>query len=144
MKPTPEALLVAVDFSSCSRRALETALTWRSSSAEVTVLHVLDRDFVDRVEAAGLGRGEEVLATLRARAEEELAAVVAERGGARVETMVVVGSPFIEIVKIANDLECDLIVIGIHGDDTGLKQLLFGGTAEKVLRAASRPVLCVP
>jgi nucleotide-binding universal stress UspA family protein len=58
--------------------------------------------------------------------------------------MVVVGEPFVEIVKIANDLECDLIVIGIQGREGGIKQLLFGGTAEMVLRAAKRPVLCIP
>lgn len=144
LKPTPEALLAAVDFSPCSLRALEAALTWRGATAEVTVLHVLDREFIEEVDELGLGKADDALARLRSRAEEELARLVGERGAERVETMIVVGTPFVEIVKIANDLECDLIVIGIHGSDTGLKQLLFGGTAEKVLRGASRPVLCVP
>lgn len=144
LKANPEALLVAVDFSPCSMRAVETALTWRSATAEVTLLHVLDREFVERVDDLGLGNGDDLLARLRSRAEEDLARLVSERGAARVETMIVVGTPFVEIVKIANDLDCDLIVIGIHGSGTGLKQLLFGGTAEKVLRGASRPVLCVP
>ena len=78
------------------------------------------------------------------RAEDEIAGLVADRAAERVETMVVVGEPFVEIVKIANDLDCDLIVIGIHGSGGRIKDLLFGGTAEKVLRGASRPVLCVP
>jgi nucleotide-binding universal stress UspA family protein len=144
LKPAPDALLVAVDFSPCSLRALDTALTWRSGTAEVTVLHVLDRDFISRVDDLALGSADDVLNRLRERAEDELTRLVSERGAARVETMIVVGEPFVEIVKIAKDLDCDLVVIGLHGSDTGIKQLLFGGTAEKVIRGANRPVLCVP
>jgi nucleotide-binding universal stress UspA family protein len=125
LKPGPEELLVAVDFSPCSLRALDAALTWR-------------------IEDLGLAEADAALSRMRGRAEVELARLVAERGAERVETMIVVGTPFLEIVKIAHDLECDLIVIGIHGRDAGFKQLLFGGTAEKVLRGANRPVLCLP
>jgi nucleotide-binding universal stress UspA family protein len=142
LKPTPEALLVAVDFSPCSLRALDAALTWRSATAEVTLLHVLDRTFITRVDALGLGG--DVMARLRERAEDELARLVAERAAERVETMIVVGEPFVEIVKIAKDLDCDMVFIGTHGSETGIKQLLFGGTAEKVIRGANRPVVCVP
>jgi nucleotide-binding universal stress UspA family protein len=143
-KSSPEELLVAIDFSPCSLRALDTALAWRTATAEVTILHVLDADFVAHIDALGLGSADELITRLRSRAEEELAQVLAERNADRVESMIVVGTPFVEIVKIANDLECDLIVIGIQGQESGLKQLLFGGTAEKVLRGAKRPVLCVP
>jgi len=143
-KPQPEELLVAIDFSPCSLRALDTALAWRGPSAEVTALHVLDADFLARVEELGLGSSEEHLKRMRTRAEDELARAVAERGGEGVETMIVVGTPFVEIVKIANDLDCDLVIMGIHGNETALKQILFGGTAEKVLRGTKRPVLCVP
>jgi nucleotide-binding universal stress UspA family protein len=139
-----EALLVAVDFSPGSLRAFDTALRWRGEKTELTVLHVLDKRLVERVEWLGLGEADEILTRMRGRAADELARMLAERGAERVETMVVVGEPFVEIVKIANDLDCDLIVMGIHGEDTGLAPVLFGGTAEKVLRAATRPVLCVP
>lgn len=139
-----EEILVALDFSPGSLRALDVALRWRGGSGEVTVLHVLDRRLAERIEWLGLGAVDSVLARMRDHATEEIARIVAERGGEGVETMVVVGEPFVEIVKIANDLECDLIVVGIHGDTTGIGPLLFGGTAEKVLRAATRPVLCVP
>ena len=141
---TAEELLVAMDFSPCALRALDAALAWRGGSAELTLLHVLDRTFIERIEQLGFATGEDLLGRMRSRAEDELARLVAERGAERVETMVVVGEPFVEIAKIARDLECDLIVIGIHGRASGVAQLLFGGTAEKVLRAASRPVLCVP
>jgi nucleotide-binding universal stress UspA family protein len=139
-----QELLVAIDFSPCSVRALDAALKWRGRTAEVTLLHVLDRSMIQRIDALGLATAEAALAQMRTQAEEALAGLVAERSNGRIETMVVVGEPFVEVVKIANDLECDLIVIGIHGRETGIAQLLFGGTAEKVLRGANRPVLCVP
>ena len=139
-----QELLVGVDFSPNSLRALATALRWRNATAEITVLHVVDSSLIDRIGSLGLGQPDEVLAHMRSRAEDEMARLMSERGAERVESMIVVGEPFVEIVKIANDLDCDLIVLGIRSGATPLKQLLFGGTAEEVLRAASRPVLCVP
>lgn len=47
-----------------------------------------------------------------------------------------------EIVKYANDLEIDLIVVGTHGR-TGLSRLLLGSVAEKLVRLATSPVLTV-
>ena len=144
MSAQAEELLVAMDFSPCALRAFDAALRWRGGGAEVTLLHVVDSAFVDRIASAGLLARDDALDRLRVHGENELARVVAERTAERVETMVVVGEPFVEIVKIANDLDCDLIVMGTLGRETGIKQLLFGGTAEEVLRAARRPVLCVP
>jgi nucleotide-binding universal stress UspA family protein len=63
----------------------------------------------------------------------------------RLESMVVVGKPFTEILRIAADLRFSLIVMGIRGrHEGGIEEILFGSTAEKVLRAARIPVVCVP
>jgi glycine betaine transporter len=140
----PESILVAVDFASGSMRALKTALAWRPPSAEVTVLHVLDSEVAQKAEQAGLGTYAEVMSKLRLRAEEQLASLQAEWDASGVEAMIVEGIPFVEIVKIANDLDCDLVVMGMHRSQPGPTEVLFGSTAEKVLRAARRPVLCVP
>jgi nucleotide-binding universal stress UspA family protein len=59
-----------------------------------------------------------------------------------VEKMVVRGVPFVEIIKTAKDKNADMIVIGTHGR-TGIDHMLFGSTAEKVVRKASCPVLTV-
>jgi nucleotide-binding universal stress UspA family protein len=139
--PPPNALLVAVDFSPASLRALDLALSWRSAEADVTVLHVVDTALADRVHGLGICSVAEAIARARTRAEQELAALAA-RG--RFEPMIVEGIPFAEIVKVAADLECDLIVVGIRGNERGFNQLLFGSTAERILRGASRAVLCVP
>lgn len=142
--PLPSALLVATDFAPCARRALDTALSWSAPTAEITLLHVIDTDLAQRIEQAGLGTVAETIVRMRKRANEEIATLTGGDYGSRsIDPMIVEGVPFIEITKIANDLECDLIVLGSHGGDGGLAQILFGSTAEKVLRATRRPVLCV-
>jgi nucleotide-binding universal stress UspA family protein len=50
------------------------------------------------------------------------------------------GEPAAEILKVARDRHCDLIVMGTHGR-TGLRHLLMGSVAEKVVRKACCPVL---
>ncbi len=59
-----------------------------------------------------------------------------------IEKMVVRGVPFVEIIKTAREKNADLIVIGTHGR-TGIDHMLFGSTAEKVVRKAPCPVLTV-
>jgi nucleotide-binding universal stress UspA family protein len=59
-----------------------------------------------------------------------------------VEKAVVRGVPFVEIIRTAKDRSTDLIVIGTHGR-TGIDHMLFGSTAEKVVRKSSCPVLTV-
>jgi len=140
----PEAILVALDFLPGSRRAFDVALTWRPPNGEITVLHVIDTEFATRVHVGGLGSVAESVAKMRARADEEMAWLAQDKGSDAFAPMVVEGVPFVEILKIARDLEVDLIVMGTHGGATRLDELLFGSTAEKVLRASPCPVLCVP
>lgn len=139
----PEAILVAMDFSVSAERALEAALAWRRPGAEITLLSVVDSELVEQVRASGLAAGSDPAQALAETATRRLRQLVEERDLTNVQPMVVHGRPFVEIVKVANDLDLDLIVIGQRGQ-TGVEQLLFGGTAEKVLRAANRPVLCIP
>lgn len=52
------------------------------------------------------------------------------------------GEPFVEIIQMAKKESADLIVMGTHGR-TGLDHILFGSTAEKVVRKSSCPVLTI-
>ncbi len=52
------------------------------------------------------------------------------------------GEPFIEIIQTVKKESADLIVMGTHGR-TGLDHVLFGSTAEKVVRKSPCPVLTV-
>jgi len=62
--------------------------------------------------------------------------------GLKVEQLIVHGEAASEIVRVAKDRKVDLIVISSHGR-TGLGRILFGSTAEAVVRHASCPVLVV-
>ena len=139
-------ILVPVDFSPTSINAVRVALGVAAPDGDLTLLHVIDEEFVEDAVAAGMGSSEEITAKLRRQAESNFASALAglETGEVEIERMVVVGSPFVEILKIARDLDLPMIVMGIRGRSTPPEELLFGSTAEKVLRGARVPVLCVP
>jgi nucleotide-binding universal stress UspA family protein len=109
----------------------------------VIVVNVVDTDLARRMERFGICASEEAVAKMRAQAAEKMAELVVERGTGKFETMIAEGIPFAEICKLARDLDCGLVVIGKYGMAPELKDFLFGGTAEKVLRGARQPVLCV-
>ena len=139
-------MLVPVDFSAPSLNAVRVALKVAEPGGDVTLLHVIDEHFVRDAVAAGMGASEEIADRLRrlAEAEFEQALAGADTGDVNVERMIVVGVPFVEILKIARDLDLPLIVMGMRGRATPPEEFLFGSTAEKVLRLARVPVLCVP
>jgi len=58
------------------------------------------------------------------------------------ETFIVPGIPYDEIIKKGIDASADLIIMGTHGR-TGLDHVLFGSTAEKVVRKSSIPVMTI-
>jgi len=59
-----------------------------------------------------------------------------------VEKKVVKGIPYEEILKYASDEKIDMIVMGTYGR-VGLQRLIFGNTAERVVRRAPCPVMTV-
>ncbi|MFA5515713.1 MAG: universal stress protein [Desulfuromonadales bacterium] len=58
------------------------------------------------------------------------------------DTFIVPGIPFDEIIKKGEELSADLIVMATHGR-TGLDHMLFGSTAEKVVRKSPIPVMTI-
>lgn len=61
---------------------------------------------------------------------------------ANYSTFVVPGIPYDEIIKKADEVAADLIIMGTHGR-TGLDHVLFGSTAEKVVRKSPVPVMTI-
>ena len=145
MLKSPE-ILVPIDFSPCSLNALRVAIGMAAPDGDLTLLHVIDEQFVDDAVAAGLGTSEDLRGRLREQAEGSFVNMLEEidQQGVSIEKMTVVGSPFVEILKIARDLDLPMIVMGVKGRSTPPDEILFGSTAERVLRGTRVPVLCVP
>ena len=140
-------VLVPVDFSPGSLRAVEFAFSLIDPDGEICLLHVIDSDFVGKLSEEGFMEAEAAMETMRKKSEERLAEIARRNPSETIQldTMVVVGTPFAEILRVANDLYFEMIVLSIRGKHQGsIEDLLFGSTAEKVLRAARIPVFCVP
>jgi nucleotide-binding universal stress UspA family protein len=139
-------ILVPVDFSECSVNAVRAAIGVASPDGDVTLLHVINEHFIHDAVAAGLGTSEEITARMRERAESDFSKLREglEAGEVKVEQMIVIGIPFVEILKITRDLDLPMIVMGMRGRTIVPEEVLFGSTAEKVLRGSRVPVLCIP
>ena len=145
MLKSPE-ILVPIDFSPCSLNALRVAIGMAAPDGDLTLLHVIDEHFVEDAVAAGLGTSDDIRGRLREQAEGSFINMLEDidQQGVDIEKMIVVGSPFIEILKIARDLDLPMIVMGVKGRSSPPEEILFGSTAERVLRGSRVPVLCVP
>jgi nucleotide-binding universal stress UspA family protein len=66
----------------------------------------------------------------------------AERSGIEIDCSLLEGSPAREIVRYADEQDCDLVVMGTHGRG-GINRLLLGSVAEQVVRTSPVPVLTV-
>ncbi len=136
-------ILVPIDFSDYSKNALKYALEFsKSFNAKLYLVYVIE----PLVFPADFSMGQISLPAMDVettdRAKDELASLVKSEFGETndVETIIKTGKPFVEINDTARDLDVDLIIIASHGH-TGVEHLLFGGTAEKVVRKAPCPVL---
>ncbi len=138
-------ILLPSDFSDCSAEAARAARKLAEHfGSRITLFHVLD----EPAAMDPMFRGEVPLELLRARMEqyarEGMTAFLAAHFGGLpgVETQVASGVPYREILRAARETRVDLIVIGTHGR-TGVEHVIFGSTAEKVVRMASCPVLTI-
>jgi nucleotide-binding universal stress UspA family protein len=140
-------ILVAVDFSPCSLLALRKAKSIREKKPpRIVVLHVIDKDFIERCVRHGLGAEEEISKKLYLRAKERLDHTLREEGMdvEHVEKVVCPGTPYLEINRKALQIEADMVVMGCSGNSGDMENIFFGSTTERVLRFIKRPVLCVP
>ena len=133
-------ILVPVDFSESSQKALELAVSF---DAEVDALHVWEPPSVVALDVQVFNPGqtqtlvEHARRTAEERMQELLAAV-----GRPVGSAVLVGSPADTIVERAEEGGYDLVVMGTHGR-RGVARAVIGSVAEQVVRRAPCPVLTV-
>jgi nucleotide-binding universal stress UspA family protein len=139
-----QRILFPTDFSPIAEHAFGYALgVAREFGARLFILHVIneqadlrgfylkDHDY-EEVEAD--------IATSAQRMMDEFRAGI--EGYDNHEGRVITGVPYAEILNVAKEDDAELIVMGTHGH-TGVEHLLFGSTAERVLRHADCPVMTV-
>ena len=145
--PRLRQILLPTDFSGCANYAVPyAAAVARATGARIICVHVVEA-VVPAVGYTGLAEPmpiADISEQLEDSAERELPKLTdcEELKGVEVEEVIVHGDAAAEIVSLAEEREADLIVIASHGR-TGLGRMIFGSTAEAVVRHASCPVLVV-
>jgi nucleotide-binding universal stress UspA family protein len=140
----PTRILVATDFSPCSKRAVETAAELAvSTKAEVVLLHAFQFPVLSFLDGAYFPSSDEV-AKLTHAAQDALADVSAELGARGITTKTVLrdGNPAEEVASQAKELGCDLVVVGTHGR-SAMGRALLGSVAHNVIRLSPVPVVTV-
>ena len=137
-------ILVPLDFSAQATPVLEWALHLAAEhGSSIVLLHVYHLP-VEFQQLEGAYLPADFWSNVKREAEQQLeryAKRVRDRG-VEVEAVVREGYPATVIVEEIGNLGADLIVIGTHGR-TGLKHLLLGSIAARVVQHAPCPVLSV-
>lgn len=140
-----ERILFPTDFSEGAQHALHCAVDLAEHyKSKLYILHVV----YDMSQAVGVHvphiSTDEVFKEMHEWAMKEIGTCCIEetRKLPDVEKKVVKGIPYEEILKFATDEKIDMIVMGTYGR-VGLNRLIFGNTAERVVRTAPCPVMTV-
>ena len=148
-------ILAAIDFSENSDYAFNLAVNIAAAfNSRLVVLHVIDNQVVY---GNGLYMSYPYIdpyssiytAELEKELEESAKAMITKfcesrlAGFSNYSSSIETGTPFREIIRMADKTAASMIVLGTHGR-SGLGRLVFGSTAERVVRGAHCPVLTVP
>ena len=132
-------ILHPTDFSPLSAHAFHVSCSLaREHSGRIIVLHVAELPVIapsDAMIPPPPGGIRQAIA-------EQLRGIQAPDNKVVVVHRLEEGDPVSEILRVASESKCDLIVMGTHGR-TGLAHQLMGSVAEQVVRKATCPVLIV-
>ncbi|MDR3610625.1 MAG: universal stress protein [Ignavibacteriaceae bacterium] len=143
MEPEIKRVLVPIDFSDYSKNSLKYAVSFiKSFDAELFLIYVIEPVIYPPDFSMGQIAIPSVDAEVDKRAFEELENLAKGEipPDVKCKCIIKTGKPFIEIIDTAKQEDIDLIIIASHGH-TGVEHILFGSTAEKVVRKAPCPVL---
>lgn len=143
---TIKKILAPTDFSESARESIAYAVDLAEKfGASVTLLHAYQTPAYLLPEGSILA-GSDLIVDIMNRAADALADARIEVQGkapkVAIDTLLVEGLPFVQVVNAAADGNYDLIVMGTHGR-TGIRHVLLGSVAERVVRRAPCPVLTV-
>lgn len=133
-------IIVGIDFSPKTERAVGTALNLaKSLGATAVLVHVVPT--VAESQRGTTGSDQEVTRSIEQRLQEE-AARLAAQSGATVDYGVSEGAAATEIIKYIERWGGDIVVVGTEGR-TGLGRILIGSVAEQLVQSSPVPVLVV-
>ena len=132
-------IIVGYDGSDCARAALDTAADAATALGDQLVVV-----YAYEVNRMG-GEVEDYARALKDRSEEVMghASSQAAAKGVTIETVVVQERPAAALVRLADERDARLIVVGTRGESP-LKGALVGSTPHKLIQLADRPVVIVP
>jgi len=136
-------ILVPIDGSACSLKGLRYAIDIaKRCDASIKLIFVVQRPTYGVYPPEVPVTFDDVLSLIKKDGEKLLSDKKTEVSnmGLKVYSLLVVGDPFEEINKAAED--CDLIVIGSRGQGE-VKSLLLGSVSHKVVNHAKKPVLII-
>ena len=141
-----DKILCPTDFSAASQRALSDAMALAALvDARIKVVHVFQRPIGVSVETAPvtMEAATAFLAEAQKEARRALGALHEEWSdkGVELEVALLEGAPHAAIVEESK--YASMIVMATHGR-SGLQRFLLGSVAERVVRMAHCPVLCLP
>jgi nucleotide-binding universal stress UspA family protein len=132
-------ILHPTDFSKPSEFAFQLACSLsRDYGAELHIVHVMTPPIVAYGEGVLPVAPENLAEELR----QKLSRLHDKDANVRVVHHLREGQPVDQILHLAKETRCDLIVMGTHGR-TGLGRVLMGSVAEGVVRKAPCPVLTI-
>lgn len=142
-------ILIPTDFSPYSNHAMTYGVSIaRQYGGVIHFLHVIDDSVLTgmRGHAMWLTRPEAdtLLESMREHAASRLTSLVQAAAdlGVNAEQNTVVGAPATEILRVALEKRCTLVVLATHGR-SGFDHIVFGSVAEKVVRQCPVPVLSI-
>jgi universal stress protein A len=136
-------ILVPIDFSECSRKALRYAIPLaKEHAASITLVYIVPKQYTTYDYGGPNMPALEALSYVNA--EKRLNDLIEEEVHAQIpaHALIRTGSPIEDILDAAAKLPADLIVIATHGH-TGFKHILLGSVTEHIVRRAPCPVLVV-
>jgi len=142
--PSYENVLVPIDFSDQSIKALELATKIVRPEGTLNVLHIVE----DAIHPAYFGIGEntflEFLPEIKDKANDMLGHLIKEKVPDSIQANIVIkeGQVAATIMDYTEQQDFDLIIMGTHGTNT-LGQIIIGSHAGRVLRKASCPVITI-
>lgn len=137
-----ERVVIGIDFSPPSVDAARWVSRYFAPGAELVLAHVISIPDPPPIGRRKFARRDLLIDTVREGAEKKLREISLSLGADRVWLELREGEPVECLTTLAEDFSAGLVVAGAHGERAGLSGRL-GSTADRLVRASTRPVVLV-